>query len=99
MSTTRILIFSILSLSAICSSNLDCILEKLSSPRCLINAVFSLNVWPGGSVRFVKTAMRLLGIPGSYPRPPFELLDAAQTRIVEASMRKLDLPEWRGRLG
>lgn len=63
-----------------------------------INGVFSLNVWPGGTVRFLKTAMRLLGIPGWHTRPPFELLDAAQTEIVATSIRALDLPEWRGRL-
>ena len=63
-----------------------------------LNGVFSLNVWPGGTVRFLKTAMRLLGSPGCHTRPPFEVLDAAATQIVASSMRALDLPEWRGRL-
>jgi len=63
-----------------------------------LNGVFSLNIWPGGSVRFLKTAMRLLGIPGCHTRPPFEPLDEDATQLAAASMRALDLPEWRGRL-
>ena len=64
-----------------------------------LNGVFSLNIWPGATVRFLKSAMRLLGIPGSYTRPPFAQLDADKVEIALASMRALDLPEWRGRLG
>lgn len=63
-----------------------------------LNGVFSLNIWPGATVRFLKSAMRLLGIPGSYTRPPFAPLDADKVEIALASMRALDLPEWRGRL-
>ena len=63
-----------------------------------LNGVFSLNIWPGATVRFLKSAMRLLGIPGSYTRPPFAQLDADKVEIALASMRALDLPEWRGRL-
>lgn len=63
-----------------------------------LNGVFSLNRWPGGTVRFLKTAMRLLGIPGAHTRPPFEPLDADKTAIVREAMLALDLPEWRGKL-
>lgn len=63
-----------------------------------LNGVFSLNIWPGGTLRFLKAAMRLLGIPGSYPRPPFAELEADKVAIALAAMRALDLPEWRGRL-
>jgi 4-hydroxy-tetrahydrodipicolinate synthase len=61
--------------------------------------VFALNVWPGGSVRFLKTAMKILGIPGWHTRPPFAHLDARAVEAATAAMRALDLPEWRGRLG
>lgn len=74
-------------------------LEAAKTAYRRLNGVFSLNVWPGGTVRFVKTAMRLLGIPGWHTRPPFELLDEDATWIAAAAMRALDLPEWRGRLG
>lgn len=61
--------------------------------------VFSLNVWPGGSLRYLKTAMRILGLPGWHPRPPFALLDEEQAQHLEHAMQALDLPEWRGRVG
>lgn len=61
--------------------------------------IFALNVWPGGTVRFLKTAMKILDIPGWHTRPPFERLDARAEQSAAAAMRKLDLPEWRGRLG
>jgi len=73
-------------------------LEAAKTAYRRVNGVFALNLWPGGTVRFLKTAMNLLGIPGSHTRPPFERLDEEKTRIVAASMRALDLPEWRGRL-
>lgn len=73
-------------------------LEAARTAYRRLNGVFSLNIWPGGSVRFLKTAMQLLGMPGGYTRPPFEPLDADATQIAAASMRALDLPEWRGRL-
>ncbi len=63
-----------------------------------VNGVFSLNIWPGGTVRFLKTAMALLGLPGAHTRPPFAALEPDKVEIVRASMRALDLPEWRGRL-
>ena len=60
--------------------------------------VFSLNVWPGGTVRFLKTAMRILGLPGGYTRPPFEALDPASAASLVPMMRALALPEWRDRI-
>lgn len=73
-------------------------LEAAKTAYRRLNGIFSLNIWPGGTVRFLKTAMRLLDIPGWHTRPPFEHLDEAATQIVARSMRALDLPEWRGRL-
>lgn len=63
-----------------------------------LNGVFSLNRWPGGTVRFLKTAMRLLGLPGAHTRPPFEPLDEEKAAIVRDAMFALDLPEWRGKI-
>ena len=74
-------------------------LEAAQIAYRLLNGVFSLNRWPGGTVRFLKTAMRLLGLPGAHTRPPFEPLDADKTAIVRDAMFALDLPEWRGRIG
>ncbi len=73
-------------------------LEAAKTAYRRVNGVFSLNIWPGGTVRFLKTAMRLLGIPGCHTRPPFEVLEPGAAQIVASSMRALDLPEWRGRL-
>lgn len=61
--------------------------------------IFALNVWPGGTVRFLKTAMKILGIPGWSTRPPFAHLDEVAAQQARAAMRRLDLPEWRGRIG
>lgn len=60
--------------------------------------LFAANVWPGGSVRFLKTAMKVLGIPGWHPRAPFELLDAEAEREVARALRGIGLPEWVGRV-
>jgi 4-hydroxy-tetrahydrodipicolinate synthase len=57
-------------------------------------AVFSLNVWPGGTVRFLKAAMRILGLPGCYTRPPFEVLDGDRAEQLARSMKALALTEW-----
>ncbi len=35
----------------------------------------AINVWPGGSVRYIKSALRVLGQPGWYTRPPYLPLD------------------------
>ena len=56
--------------------------------------VFSLNIWPGGTVRFLKTAMRILGIPGGTPRAPFELLGADAADALVRAMKALAIPEW-----
>jgi 4-hydroxy-tetrahydrodipicolinate synthase len=60
--------------------------------------VFSLNIWPGGTVRFLKTAMQILGLPGGFTRPPFAHLDDAATASLIPRMRALELPEWQGRI-
>ncbi len=45
--------------------------------------LFSMNVWPGGSMRWLKAAMKVLGRPGWHLRPPWLPLDqAAHARIA-----------------
>jgi 4-hydroxy-tetrahydrodipicolinate synthase len=56
--------------------------------------VFSLNVWPGGTVRFLKAAMRILGLPGGHTRAPFEVLGGADAEQLARSMKELAIPEW-----
>lgn len=56
--------------------------------------VFSLNIWPGGTVRFLKAAMRILGMPGCHTRPPFEVLDGGAADQLARAMKELALPEW-----
>jgi dihydrodipicolinate synthase/N-acetylneuraminate lyase len=58
--------------------------------------LFSLNIWPGGSVRFIKAAMRILGLPGGNPRPPFLPLDTASVELLARELRALALPEHEG---
>jgi 4-hydroxy-tetrahydrodipicolinate synthase len=57
-------------------------------------ALHSLNMWPGGSMRFLKTAMRLLGQAGWHLRPPFEPLGDDDAAFVRAGLDALALPEW-----
>jgi len=56
--------------------------------------VFSLNVWPGGTVRFLKAAMQNLGLPGAHTRAPFEILGGADAEQLARSMKALALAEW-----
>jgi len=45
--------------------------------------LFSMNVWPGGSMRWLKAAMKVLGLPGWHLRPPWLALDDdAHARIA-----------------
>jgi dihydrodipicolinate synthase/N-acetylneuraminate lyase len=46
-------------------------------------------------VRFLKAAMRILGLPGSYTRPPFEVLEGAKAEQLAAAMKGLAIPEWK----
>jgi 4-hydroxy-tetrahydrodipicolinate synthase len=68
--------------------------DAIAASYSKLVAVFGLNIWPGGTVRFLKRAMQLLGVPGGHARPPFELLDDAQTAILRDAMRSLDIAEW-----
>lgn len=54
---------------------------------------FSSNEWPGGSMRFLKASMRVLGLPGHHLRRPFRSLDEAGHARVEVILRELGIPE------
>ena len=45
--------------------------------------LFGMNVWPGGSMRWLKAAMKVLGLPGWHLRSPWLALDDdAHARIA-----------------
>lgn len=56
--------------------------------------VFSMSRWPGGSVRFNKAAMKVLGYAGHHLRPPYASLDADAHSEIETGFRKLDAKRW-----
>jgi dihydrodipicolinate synthase/N-acetylneuraminate lyase len=45
-------------------------------------------------MRFLKTGMKVLGLPGWHLRPPFVALDAAAEAHVARGLRELGLAEW-----
>jgi hypothetical protein len=51
--------------------------------------ITNVNIYPGGSVRFTKAAMRGLGLPGGYLRPPYIPFDDATVEEVKAGLAKL----------
>ncbi len=53
----------------------------------------SINVWPGGSVRFVKTALRILGQPGWHTRPPYLPLDESVHGTIRRRLEELRISE------
>jgi dihydrodipicolinate synthase/N-acetylneuraminate lyase len=55
--------------------------------------MFSMSRWPGGSVRFNKAAMKVLGLPGYHLRPPYAALDDDAHKEIEAGLRPL-LAKW-----
>ncbi len=55
--------------------------------------VFSANQWPGGSIRFNKAAMRVLGLPGWHLRPPYLPLPDEELTRVRTNLQELHLPE------
>jgi dihydrodipicolinate synthase/N-acetylneuraminate lyase len=56
--------------------------------------VFSMSRWPGGSVRFNKAAMNVLGYGGYHLRAPYDSLDAAAHKEIEAGFGKLNAKRW-----
>jgi 4-hydroxy-tetrahydrodipicolinate synthase len=50
----------------------------------------AVNRWPGGSKRFIKAVMKVLGLPGHYLRPPFEPLGPDAEEAIAESLRSFD---------
>jgi 4-hydroxy-tetrahydrodipicolinate synthase len=53
----------------------------------------SVNVWPGGSVRFIKAALRILGQPGWHTRPPYQALDESAHGVIRRRLDDLNIAE------
>ena len=54
---------------------------------------FSSNIWPGGSMRYLKAIMRLLGMPGHTLRPPFLPLEGVPDDQIMDRLGGLGIPE------
>jgi 4-hydroxy-tetrahydrodipicolinate synthase len=52
-----------------------------------------VNVWPGGSLRFTKAAMRVLGLPGWHLRPPYLPLEDDALVEIKKGLDELGIPE------
>lgn len=55
--------------------------------------LFSTNVWAGGSIRWTKAAMRVLGMPGWHARPPYLPLPEGTHPRILASLEASGIPE------
>lgn len=53
----------------------------------------AINVWPGGSVRYIKSALRVLGQPGWYTRPPYLPLDESLDDHILQRIKALGILE------
>jgi 4-hydroxy-tetrahydrodipicolinate synthase len=51
----------------------------------------AINKWPGGSLRFTKAALRVLGLPGWHMRPPYLPLDEAAHEEIRKQLAALDI--------
>lgn len=52
--------------------------------------LFRVNTW-GGSMRWLKTAMEVLGLPGHHLRPPFLPLDDGARDVIGNALARLEL--------
>jgi 4-hydroxy-tetrahydrodipicolinate synthase len=58
--------------------------------------LFSANTWPGGSMRWLKASMRVLGLPGWTLRGPWKPLDDSLLPLVVERLARLDFAEAEG---
>ena len=55
--------------------------------------LFSTNVWAGGSIRWTKAAMRVLGLPGWHARPPYLALADDNLPLIADCLAASGIPE------
>jgi hypothetical protein len=53
----------------------------------------AINVWPGGSLRFTKSALRAMGLPGWHTRPPYVPLTDTDVDEIREGLRGLNIQE------
>lgn len=58
-----------------------------------IIGISAVNRWSAGSIRFTKAALRALGLPGGYPRPPYLPLDDSAVTEIEHGLAGLGIAE------
>jgi 4-hydroxy-tetrahydrodipicolinate synthase len=56
----------------------------------------AINVWPGGSIRFTKSALRVLGLPGWHLRPPYLPLDDVALEHIARGLDELQIAKTEG---
>ena len=56
----------------------------------------AINRWPGGSLRFTKSALRVLGLPGWHLRPPYLPLDEDALGQIASGLGELRIAETEG---
>jgi 4-hydroxy-tetrahydrodipicolinate synthase len=56
----------------------------------------AVNVWPGGSIRFTKAALRAVGLPGWHTRPPYLPLPDSDLVQIKKGLEALQIPETEG---
>ena len=58
--------------------------------------LFAANTWPGGSMRWLKASMRVLGLPGWHLRAPWHALTDAEMPLVVQRLTDLDFTSQEG---
>jgi len=58
--------------------------------------VSAINKWPGGSLRFTKAALRVLGLPGWHLRPPYLSLDDSAHEHIRQELAALEIAATEG---
>ncbi len=53
----------------------------------------AINTWPGGSLRFTKSALRVLGLPGWHLRPPYLPLDDVALEQIARGLDELEIAD------